>query len=59
MATDEIVDATETRRLIKAGTICRFRGFDHDGDVLLTYESAGRRVSTVIYIADLHHLSLE
>ena len=57
MATSDIIDATDNRRLIPEGTISRFRGHDSDGDVLITI--GGTKIKTVIFYEDLTKLSLE
>ena len=41
VATANVIDASENRNKITAGTLCRFCGFDEDGDFLICI-GAGR-----------------
>ena len=44
--------------MIKKGTICKFRGWDEDGDALISYNLEGMRISTVVFVNDFHLLTL-
>lgn len=54
-AVEDVIDASEDRHVIPAGTICKFLGMDNDGDVILR---EGRHQS-VIFLQDLDKLSLQ
>ena len=54
----DCTDATDRKRIIKKGTICRFRGWDDDADALIRYTVEGRKISTVVFVNDFHLLTL-
>ena len=45
---EDVIDATEKKRLIKRGSVCTFRGWDNDGDALVKFG----KVSTVLFCED-------
>jgi len=58
--TDDIIAATEDKRLIPHGTKCNFKGWDQDGHVLLDFGGqSGRRIRTVVFQEELDKLCLE
>ena len=58
-AVSEFTDATDETRVITNGTQCIFRGYDHEGDVLIELDTqSGIANQTVIFFEDLRNLSL-
>ena len=57
VATSEIVDATQHRRLIPRGTRCKYLGRDNGGDILIAVGKAATRV--IIFKEDLDKLTLQ
>lgn len=49
--TKDIIDASHDEIRVREGTICRFRGFDSDGDIKLSMMDASKcaRILTVFY----------
>ena len=53
---DEIVDATENRRLIPKDTKCKYIGRDEDGDILI---AIGKNKTKIIFKEDVDKLTLK
>jgi hypothetical protein len=52
VATASMTDASEDRNKIDAGTICRFRGFDEDGDLLIAIDNMRTKPQHVMMFRD-------